>query len=223
MYCLGHKGFPERRFFFCTTKNWKFSELPQPIWSMAKIFDQITCYFTGQHERQIVDRMGFSAYGHMNIEGVDMKCMPSGGLNEFHRLCYVVYSIEKNCQIVPCAAYKKNTLGEVSPNEAFSGLPVDKLDDLNSYMHLRPVQQAEKKDLASREEDIFNHEFLDCVALDVPYCSWSCTRDPINPLVATLKSCLWPGYYAYHRANTGVYGGVYMGDGIKNIDLQFML
>lgn len=148
--------------------------MPPPILAMAKVFNQITCFFTGQTERQIVDRMGFSPYGHMNIQGVDMKCMPADGLTELHRLSFVVHSIERNCQIVPCAAYKKNTLGEVSPNEAFSGLTVDKLDDLNSYMHLRQIEQDEKKDLASREEDIFNHEFLDCVALDVPFCSWSC-------------------------------------------------
>ena len=111
----------------------------------------------------------------------------------------------------------------MAPNDAFSGLTVDKLSDLNSYMHVRPVEQKEKKELADREEDIFNHEFLDCVALDVPNSSWSVQKDPINPVLVTIRSRLWPGYYAYHRANTGQFGGIYIGDGIKNVDLPFML
>ena len=111
----------------------------------------------------------------------------------------------------------------MAPNDAFSGLTVDKLSDLNSYMHVRPVEQKEKKELADREEDIFNHEFLDCVALDVPNSSWSVQKDPINPVLVTIRSRLWPGYYAYHGANTGQFGGIYIGDGIKNVDLPFML
>jgi radial spoke head protein 9 len=167
--------------------------------------------------------MGFSPFGHMNIQGIDMKTMPANGLTELDRLTFVVHSIDKNCQIVPCGAFKKNTIGEVSPNDAFSGIEVTKVEDLNNYMHLRPVEQPDKKELAGREEDIFNHEFLDNVALDVPFSSWSVQKDPINALVVTIRSRLWPGYYAYHRANTNLYGGVYMGDGIKNIDLMFML
>jgi radial spoke head protein 9 len=167
--------------------------------------------------------MGFSPFGHLNIQGVDMKNMPANGLTELDRLAFAVHSIDNNCQIVPCGAYKKNTIGEVGPNEAFSGLPVDKLTDLNNYMHVRPVEQQEKIELAKREEDIFNHEFLDCVALDVPVSSWSIQKDPINPVIVTIRSRLWPGYYAYHRGNTGCYGGVYIGDGIKNVDLVFML
>jgi radial spoke head protein 9 len=167
--------------------------------------------------------MGFSAFGHLSIEGVDMKTMPANGLTELDRLSFVVHSIENNCQIVPCGSYKKNTLGEVAPNDAFNGLELAKLEDLNNYMHLRPVEQEDKRELAQREEDVFNHEFLDNIKLDVPYSSWSVQRDPINAMVVTIRSRLWPGFFAYHRANTNLHGGVYMGDGIKNIDLMFML
>ena len=34
---------------------------------------------------------------------------------------------------------------------------------------------------------------------------------------------LWPGYVGYHRANSPIQGGVYIGDGLKNLDLAFML
>lgn len=41
MNCLGHKGFPSRVFFWCTNKNWKFSQLAEPNHKMGLIFDQI--------------------------------------------------------------------------------------------------------------------------------------------------------------------------------------
>ena len=64
---------------------------------MAPLFDQIQCYFSGQHERQIIDRIGFSPYGHLNIQGVDMKNMPANGLTELDRLSFAVHTIENNC------------------------------------------------------------------------------------------------------------------------------
>ena len=121
----------------------------------------------------------------MNIQGVDMRAMPANGLTELDRLQFVVHSIDNNCQIIPNGAFKKNTLGEVSPNDAFSGLEVSKLEDLNCYMHLRPVEQSEKKELCAREEDIFNHEFLYNVAVvssEGP--NQPNPRDPQEPRVA---------------------------------------
>lgn len=90
-------------------------------------------------------------------------------------------------------------------------------------MHLRPAEQEDKHEQSLREEDVFVADFLDNCALDKPHSSWSVIKDPVNPLVVTIRSRLWPGYFAYHRGNTALFGGVYMGDGIKNIDLPFML
>ena len=45
----------------------------------------------------------------------------------------------------------------------------------------------------------------------------------VTGTVATLKSQLWPGLYSYHRCNTSIYGYFYMGDGIRNGNLPFMV
>jgi radial spoke head protein 9 len=39
----------------------------------------------------------------------------------------------------------------------------------------------------------------------------------------TIRSLVWPGYVSYHRANSRVFGGVYMGTGIQNYDLPFIV
>ena len=52
--------------------------------------------------------------------------------------------------------------------------------------------------------------------------AWSIVADT-SKTVATLRSQLWPGYFAYHRVKTPVFGSVYIGDGMPNVNLPFML
>ena len=40
--------------------------------------------------------------------------------------------------------------------------------------------------------------------------------------ICNLRNLIWPGYFAYHKANTNEFGGVYIGYGIKNVDIPFM-
>lgn len=43
--CYGHSGFPQRRFFWCTTNNYTFSELPAARVLASPIFDQVQSLF----------------------------------------------------------------------------------------------------------------------------------------------------------------------------------
>jgi len=60
------------------------------------------------------------------------------------------------------------------------------------------------------------------VGKDFPKNSWSIQMD-VTGTVSTLKSQLWPGLFSYHRCNTPIYGYFYMGDGIRNANLPFMI
>ena len=64
--------------------------------------------------------------------------------------------------------------------------------------------------------------FLDDIQSDHPKGSWNIVEDTTRE-VALIRNRLWPGYFAYHRARTHVFGGVYVGSGIKNLDLPFMV
>jgi len=72
------------------------------------------------------------------------------------------------------------------------------------------------------EDVFFKFDFLDPVCTDLPKGCWSLQSDPSKTKV-TLRSLLWPGYVAYHRANSKIFGGLYIGDGRKNVDLPFLL
>jgi radial spoke head protein 9 len=84
-----------------------------------------------------------------------------------------------------------------------------------------PKEQA-IKDMIARGEAVYNPDCLDCVANDLPKNCWSIQED-VTGTVAFLKSNMWPGLFSYHKCNTNVSGFVYMGDGIRNVDLPFML
>ena len=68
---------------------------------------------------------------------------------------------------------------------------------------------------------IFDFEFLDNIADDPIRDSWSIHVDSTKT-ISTLRSLVWPGYFAYCKANNDQFGGVYFGYGIKNIDIPFM-
>lgn len=86
---------------------------------------------------------------------------------------------------------------------------------------MRQVETQQKKDYIERQEAVYQDDFLDEVASDKPNQCWSLIKDTTGT-VATLRNQVWPGYYAYHRANTHIYGSLYIGDGIENVDLPFM-
>lgn len=113
-------------------------------------------------------------------------------------------------------------LREVRRNEAFQGLSREDAFNLDKYQHFRNVQQKAKRDQIERDEAVYNHGFLDELSQDLPRKCWNIQKDTTET-VALLRNQLWPGYFGFHRANTSVYGSLYMGYAVKNLDLPFMI
>ena len=84
------------------------------------------------------------------------------------------------------------------------------------------MKKLEIEDIFARGEAVYNASCLETVGDELPKKSWSIQKDTTGT-VATLKSHLWPGLYAYHRCNTEIFGFFYFGDGIRNADLPFMV
>jgi radial spoke head protein 9 len=51
---------------------------------------------------------------------------------------------------------------------------------------------------------------------------WSITLENGGNVVF-LKSLLWPGFFFFHVLNSPKYGHIYVGTGVKNADLGYML
>jgi radial spoke head protein 9 len=226
---VGVSDFPQKKFFWSSSStSWAFAELPKPLGHLGKsLFERIQSFFTGEFDRVLVDSNGkiSTDYGFgadVNVTAEELELGGKKGVTELDRLAYVISTVEKECQIVPIGALKMNPLREVRRNEGFKGLRGDAALHLSNYVHFRGVLSKEKRDLIDRDEGIFNNAFLDLVSSDLLKGAWSVQKDTTESTVL-IRNKLWPGYYSYHRMNTSIYGGLYIGNGIRNNDLPFML
>ena len=153
--------------------------------------------------------------------GIVLKPKP---VTELDRLAYVVGELASNFA-VPKGSHKVvpgPNGGKLERNEGFTGLGPDDSCTLNNWLFTRSPRDPEVKGLYDREEAEFKSDCLDNVSKDYPKMAWNIQKDATGT-VATLKSQLWPGLYCYHRCNTDIFGHMYIGDGIKNINLPFMV
>ena len=209
---------PKKNFYWCSSQNFTFSCLPTVKPDHARQLCDLSHLFSGEFDTVLIE----SNEAPQVIDAAAGIVLPPKHLTELDRLAATVCEIDRACFSVPRGALKYTPLNQVQVNEAFRGLPRDSAFSLGGWVHFRDVQNQKQKDLIARQEAVFADNFLDDVEADKPNHCWSIIKDSTQT-VATLRSQLWPGYYGFHRANTSIYGSVYIGDGIRNIDLPFMI
>jgi radial spoke head protein 9 len=141
---------------------------------------------------------------------------------ELDRLAYVVRAVEFDCAVLPIGAVKLTPAHEMRFDQSFRGLNIDETNSLSNWQHFREPHSEEKKFAIQQEDAIFHKNFLDGLHDDRPKGCWSvqCDDSRVN---VTVRNLLWPGFIAYHEAHSGVFGYAYFGNGLKNVDLPFML
>lgn len=125
-------------------------------------------------------------------------------VSEVQRLRYMIDSINASAAVLPKGSCIANAHNNVVPNPLFGGL--DYPDKLESYVHRSSVLEGGKA-LG--------------LAADVRG-SWSMHSDSFKG-VAVLRSLLYPGYCFYYSSHDLSWGGLYVGDGIQNTNLVFMI
>lgn len=68
----------------------------------------------------------------------------------------------------------------------------------------------------------FNASFLDSVACDLPKGTWNLQKCSRGETVH-VRSLMWPGYNFYHTIGSRQFGAMYVGDGLKNTDIHFIV
>lgn len=134
----------------------------------------------------------------------------------------MVHAIENDCQIAPVGAFKMTPDHQVRRNEAFQGLSEQDGLRLDNFLHFRNVQDAQKRADLDLPTAPFNERFLESAAEDQPRGCWTLQRDERQEAVM-VRSLLWPGYQFYHRLNSNKFGAVYVGDGLKNLEIHFIV
>ena len=223
LYYKGYLEFPKKKYYFCSSSNFIFSELPDIQPHQIQNFKKFNTYFIGNPD------IILEKYDSENNAGLDDEMagdtfkprLKKKNMTETDRLSFVVRAIDRDCSVVPIGGFKMLPINELRRNDLFEGLNSEDLDKKEKYVHFRPVENQEKKDKIAMGKAVFDFEFLDSIIDDPIKDSWSIHVDSTKT-ISTLRSLVWPGYFAFCKANTDQFGGVYMGYGIKNIDIPFM-
>lgn len=146
-----------------------------------------------------------------------------GELPEDERLAVIVAQIDEATSVVPAGAYVLTSSQRVQANPFYRGLPLSDGLSIRSYLHLRsPHAAAEQAAPTEQSAMVKALDFLESVAEDTPKGSWSIKHDSPNNLII-LRSLLYPGYIHFNTVDSPLYGSAYVGTGLKNHNLAFML
>jgi len=230
--------FPEKRFYWCSSTNFVFSPLDESEDYHLKECQKFNTYFTGNQDVPLTILVKEEEGGEgavkkdeevpkkeedpditqeLIVEAVKLK-----NFTELHRLGFVVRMIDRETAVVPEGAFKMLPIHEMRRNDNFQGLKNNDLGNLGKYMHFRDVMSQEKKEFIQRDDAIFSFNFLDSIDKDNVKGSWSLQLDSTKT-ISSIRSLLWPGYFAFHKANSKAFGSIYIGFGIRNTEFSFMI
>lgn len=230
----GHYEFPWKRYFWCNNVTWEFAELPNINANDRDPAEGINTNFSGNHvdvlfapageeEADPVDPpMDMENDDKDSLASTEEEKIPPKNFTELDRLSYVVRAIDHETSVVPKGSFKLTQAHELARNKQFGGLPRSTATDLSNFQHFRNIQFPDMRDALDADDAILSTGILDAVERDTPAGCWSAQMNSSQSGVI-VKSLLWPGYFSYCDLNGQSFGGVYMGDGIKNSDLPFLL
>lgn len=249
----GMYEFPVKKFYWALSKGeLEFSELPDLNDQHKAFVNAANGYFEGNPKKKLVTvkkdgeeggegepaadkgpegegEDGDAAKKPKDANSSDISeeeeiKIPPKDLTELDRLAYVVFAIENDCMLAPVGAFKMTPTHQVRRNEAFKGLSADASASLQNYLHFRNVQTLTFKDQLDQPGAPFNPFFLEPLSDDLPRGQWTvlgASQETSN--LVSVRSLLWPGYVFYHKVGTKRFGSLYIGDGLKNDELQFMI
>ena len=223
LYYKGYPYFPKKKYYFCSSSNFIFSELPSVYPHHIPDFHKFNTYFIGNPDI-ILEKYDSEKINNLDDEMAGDYFKPKTkkkNMTETDRLSYVVRAIDRDTSVAPVGGFKMMPINELRRNDLFEGLNSEDLDKKEKYVHFRPVENQEKKDKIDMGKAVLDFEFLDSIVDDPIKDSWSIHVDSTRT-ISSLRSLVWPGYFAYCKANSNEFGGVYFGYGIKNIDIPFM-
>ncbi|KAJ8356900.1 hypothetical protein SKAU_G00196940 [Synaphobranchus kaupii] len=142
-------------------------------------------------------------------------------VTEEKRLAATVFNIERDVSVVPRGAFIRTPHDMVQVNRSFQGLSTLEAGNLSNYLHFTEPQYLKKKSILEMADLDPSIDFLDPLSEDIPKGSWSLQMEGSS--VCVLRSLLWLGLTFFHVPSTPQHGYIYVGDGLKNLDLPFML
>jgi radial spoke head protein 9 len=231
----GYNDDPFTRKTFMSVDCIKWAQLPDAHPVLVKAASSIRTRFTGNpsHEYTVKETGPASDEERPNLPAEvaamrkeettsDGAVVITTTLSEERRLAAVVASIDAATRIVPRGAFRKTPSDAIEACRTFQGLTVQDGGKLDNYLHCREPLSLLQKSAVERARLDPALDFLDSLADDIPKGCWSIQYQK-GAACAALRSLHWPGFVFYHALQTPMYGHVYVGTGLANTDLIFML
>jgi radial spoke head protein 9 len=243
----GMYEFPQKQFYWTlsSTPDFKFKEMPGlglPMPEQDAFIDSSATYFMGEPQKLLNQKSEEeedapaeeapaeeeeeeaaekAAKDSQESEEEEIK-VPKRNLTEVNRLALVVNAIENDCHVCPMGAFKMTPQHELCRAEAFRGLAKADASNLSSYQHFRNVQHDDKKALLDKSDAPFHKDVLDPIEGDQPKGCWSLQMDE-RAERTVLRSLSWPGFQFFHRVGSNKFGNVYIGNGLKDQAVHFIV
>lgn len=138
---------------------------------------------------------------------------------ELNRLHYTILAIENDCHLMPKGSVMLTPQHEMRRNVAFKGLGLKEAFSINNYCHFRKIQDETKRCELMTESAVINESLLDEAAGSKLEDAWSVVKG--SNQTAIIRNHEWPGFTVFHKAATKQHSTVYVGDGLKNLELCF--
>ncbi|XP_034950657.1 radial spoke head protein 9 homolog [Chelonus insularis] len=155
-----------------------------------------------------------------------IKVYQTGGLlynlKEENRLAATVKLVTDEAMIIPRGSWIKRPNGDITENEAFEGLDLNKALQTKYYLHTRLSQKSKTYNVMSSSFHEYAFDFLDNLEGDVPKGCWI-IQPHLRHNMVIIRSMYWPGMTFYQQINSLNHGCLYVGNGIKNFSVPFMI
>jgi len=210
------ESYTSKKFFYCTD-GVSWSQLPLVTAEMVEDVAKVTTYglkLSGDIATQIEIPVPPPAEDEEPpAEEVEPKFV-----TEIQRIAVMVDAIDTECAMCPAGALLKKADHSVVDSPTYGGLSYGKALSSASYVFMeQPKAVSVLTDALTGSSD-----FLKSCRDIVPGGALTCKFDEATNVV-TWRSLLYPGFMAYAAVGSTAHGYCYVGDGIKNTDIAFML
>jgi len=212
--------YPRKSFFFCTSGDFTLQSFPAMTEEFSAKANAVQGPFKGD-PTELLGEEDEEEEEEEEDEDEEGEAKPKKiKFSEMHRLAHVVAQIDADTAVVPRGAFIMGATHYIERNTAWGGLSASEAQDMSNYFHFRQATGLMQKSVLERRGMVQSTDFLDSLAEDTPQGVWS-LRLSMATNKATLRSLLWPGYFAYVACDSQRYGGAYFGSGQKNMDIAF--
>lgn len=131
--------------------------------------------------------------------------------------------ISSECAVVPRGALTLRPDGLTTFSSVFQGLNHMEAFDLINYQLLRQPKTSCAENLIKRPDYNYSTDTFDTIATVLPEGQCFSVNIDGDSGLSVVKSMYWPGMVFFHKLQMNAHGFCYIGNGLRNHDLLFML